>query len=137
VLQRRSVVSYALARRSALAELQRGVLSRTEACDAHPDLLRAARHHGEPTARRCPLCRGDRPLVTVTYVYGSELGEASGRARATKELAGLASRCADLRVFVVEVCRSCSWNHVSTSFGIGTGQPIESRGTRRRAAGRG
>jgi hypothetical protein len=137
VLQRRSVVSYALARRSALAEVQRGVLSRADACDAHPDLLRAARYHGEPTPRRCPLCHGDRPLVTVTYVYGGELGEASGRARATKELPGLAARCADLRVFVVEVCRSCSWNHLSTSFGIGSGQPVAARGAGRRAAGRG
>jgi hypothetical protein len=138
VLQRRAVIDYALARRATLADLQRGVVSRGEVCDAHPDLLRAARYHGEPSGKRCPLCRGDHPLAHVTYVFGAELREASGRARAQYELAALSQRHAELRVYVVEVCRACSWNHLSASFGIGTGEPSQA-GTspsRRRAAGK-
>lgn len=135
------MIDYALARRAALADLQRGVLSRQEVCDAHPDLLRAARHHGEPTQRPCPLCRTDlcrtdRPLVAVTYVYGDELGESSGRTRAQSELVALSLHHADLRVYVVEVCRACSWNHLVTSYAIGSGEVPARRPTRRRVAGR-
>lgn len=130
------MIDYALARRAALADLQRGVLSRREVCDAHPDLLRAARHHGEPLPRTCPVCPRERPLVAVTYVYGDELGESSGRTRAHSELVALSLHHADLRVYVVEVCRNCSWNHLATSFVIGSGEVPARRPTRRRAAGK-
>ncbi|HSP37517.1 MAG TPA: DUF5318 family protein [Frankiaceae bacterium] len=122
-MQRRTVVDYALARRATLADLARGVVSRREVCDAHPDLLRAARHHGESIDKRCPICRSPQSLVHVTYVYGDELREASGRARARSELVALSLRHTDLRVYVVEVCRDCSWNHLSSSFRIGTKAP--------------
>ena len=135
MLQRRAVIDYALARRATLAELARGGVSRRDLCDAHPDLLRAARYHGEPTDEPCPLCRSDRPLLHVTYVYGDELGESSGRTRAHSELVALSLHHADLRVFVVEVCRACSWNHLVSSFGIGTGEAAR-RPARRRAAGK-
>ena len=138
MLQRRAVIDYALARRATLADLGRGGLSRREACDAHPDLLRAARHHGEATTTRCPVCRDLHPLVAVTYVYGDELGESSGRARAQSELVALSQRHAELRVFVVEVCRACSWNHLRSSFVMGTGEALSrpARPARRRAAGK-
>lgn len=131
MLQRRAVIDYALARRAKLLEFQRGLLARTEVCDAHPYLLRAATHHGVPTETRCPVCRGKRPLVHVTYAYGDELGESSGRVRAHPEVVALSLRCADVRVFVVEVCRDCSWNHLVTSYSVGTG---ERRVRRRRTA---
>lgn len=134
----RSVIDYALARRATLAGLATGRLSRHDACDAHPYLLRAARHHGEPSTSRCPVCRTDKPLTHVTYTYGDELGEASGRVRATRELAGLAHRYSALTVYVVEVCQACEWNHLTTSFVIGTGAPVAARGgarqVRRRTA---
>ena len=50
--RQRQVIDYALARRATLVELARGRLSAADACDAHPDLLRAARYHGEPTDDR-------------------------------------------------------------------------------------
>jgi hypothetical protein len=134
VLQQRAVIDYALARRATLAELQRGRVSRSEVCDAHPYLLRAAKYHGEPTPKRCPLCRGDSPLWHVTYVYGDELGEASGRVRRQAELVTLSREHAELRVFVVEVCRACAWNHLATSFVIGTGRQSAAKPTRRRTA---
>jgi len=136
VLQRRAVIDYALARRATLIDLQRGLVARTEVCDAHPYLRRAATHHGVPTEIRCPVCRDDRPLVHVTYAYGDELGESAGRARAHPELVALSLRCADVRVFVVEVCRACAWNHLVTSYSIGTGDvgSGERRARRRRTA---
>ncbi len=119
VPQQRQVIDYALARRATLAGLARGQLSRSEVCDAHPDLVRAARYHGEATRVRCPICRKD-PLTRVTYAYGDELQHTSGRARSSRSLEGLAQRFARVRIYVVEVCRSCGWNHLCVSYLIGT-----------------
>ncbi len=125
------MVDYALARRPALTALAVGRTSVHDACDAHPYLVRAARHHGEATTASCPVCRGEKPLTHVTYTYGDELGEASGRVRATRELAALAEHYSALTVYVVEVCQACGWNHLTTSFVIGTGEPVPRRGARR------
>jgi Family of unknown function (DUF5318) len=127
----RSIIDYALARRAALTALEAGRVTRPEVCDANPYLLRAARYHGEPTTKRCPVCHagdperpkpGD-PLVHVTYGYGDELGDTSGRAWATSDLPALADRFSELRIYVVEVCTDCGWNHLVTSYAIGTGGP--------------
>lgn len=115
----RQVIDYALARRATLAELSRGQRSAAEVCDAHPDLQRAARYHGEPTEVGCPICRKQR-LTRVTYAYGDELAHASGRARSSRSLEALAARYTQVRIYVVEVCRSCGWNHLCVSFLIGT-----------------
>jgi len=116
---RSQVIDYALARRSLLADVAHGRVSFADVCDAHPDLQRAARHYGEPTDSRCPLCRNDR-LTRVTYAYGDELQHASGRARSTRSLEALATRYAYLRIYVVEVCRSCGWNHLVVSYVTGS-----------------
>jgi hypothetical protein len=129
----RSVIDYALARRAVLADLRAGRVSRLEACDAHPYLVRAARFHGEPTKKRCPVCRTAGPLVHVTYTYGDELGERSGRVQATRELPALAAQFSELRVYVVEVCAACAWNHLVRSYVIGTGDPPLRRSRRRTA----
>ena len=69
----------------------------------------------------------------MTYVYGDELGEASGRVRPSREIDRLEDQYAELAVYVVEVCQGCSWNHLTTSYVVGTGeQPV--RRARRRAA---
>jgi hypothetical protein len=130
----RSVIDYALARRAALADLSAGRISPLDVCDAHPYLLRAAKYHGEPTTKRCPVCRDHEPLSHVTYTYGDELGQNSGRVRTTKELPALAARFSELRVYVVEVCTRCRWNHLITAYVVGTGEPRTKRNPRRRAA---
>lgn len=132
----RQVIDYALARRAVLADLFAGRVSSTDVCDAHPYLLRAAKHHGEASDTRCPVCRHAEPLVHVTYVYGDALGEASGRARATPQLAAIARQYGEVRVYVVEVCPHCSWNHLVSSHVRGSVQPAVSRRTRSRAAER-
>lgn len=132
VRSQRSLIDYSLARRATLARLATGALSTSDACDAHPDLLRAAKYHGDPSPQACPVCRRGG-LTTVTYTYGAELGERSGRARRTRELAALESGYAEVTVYVVEVCRDCGWNHLTLSYVMGSASP-RARGRRRRAA---
>jgi hypothetical protein len=116
----RDVVDYGLARRAALADLFAGRASSMDVCDAHPYLLRAARYHGEPTETPCPVCRRG-PLIHVTYTYGDGFREeTNGRVRATVELAALEREHPEFRVYVVEVCRDCAWNHLVESFVLGT-----------------
>lgn len=127
---RRSVVNYALRRRATLASVHAGNTPLTDVCDAHPYLLRAARYHGEPTEVRCPICRKTN-VTHVTYVYGDELGQYAGRVKRGPELAEMAAEYGEFRVYVVEVCQSCSWNHLALSYVLGTGEP--SAGRRRQA----
>jgi hypothetical protein len=121
VWSQRSVIDYSLARRATLTSL-RGLGSTTveDVCDASPYLLRAARHHGEPTERPCPVCT-KACLTHVTYVYGDQLGQYSGRVRATAELEPMAREHGEFRVYVVEVCQGCSWNHLALSYLLGDG----------------
>src|SRR5437764_3742966 len=74
----RSHTDYALARRAVLRDLRRGVVTRLDVCDAHPELLRAARNVGEPAPHDCPVCGADSVRL-VSYVYGEKLREANGR----------------------------------------------------------
>jgi hypothetical protein len=127
VWSRRLVVDYGLARRAALAELHAGHLTVADACDAQPYLLRAAKHHGEPTDKRCPVCRREK-LTHVTYVYGDELGRYTGRVKGTEELMEMARQYGEFRVFVVEVCQSCAWNHLTVSYVLGHGDPPAASG---------
>ncbi len=113
---------HSLARRATLESLFSGGASTLDVCDAHPHLLRAAKFHGEPTQRRCPVCRREN-LSHVTYVYGDELGQFSGRIRSREEIEAMAREHGEFRVYVVEVCQGCGWNHVTTSFVLGDGVP--------------
>jgi hypothetical protein len=126
----RSVVDYALVRRTVLADLAAGRASAHEVCDAQPYLLRAARYHGERTEESCPVCRRE-PLVQVTYTYGDCFrADANGRARAPRELAGLAGEYPEFSVYLVEVCAGCRWNHLLASYVLGTGEPAQRRRAR-------
>ncbi|MCP3799400.1 MULTISPECIES: DUF5318 domain-containing protein [Allokutzneria] len=128
----RQVVDYALQRRALLAEVYAGRTGVAEVCDASPYLLRAAKFHGQPSTTTCPVCRKE-PLTHVAWVYGDELKHAAGSARTAEELAKLATLYEEFTVYVVEVCRTCSWNHLVQSYVLGTrGLPSPSR--RRTAA---
>jgi Family of unknown function (DUF5318) len=129
---RRSVVDYGLARRATLASVFSGRTRVTDVCDAHPYLLRAAKFHGEATDRACPICRKTK-LTHVTYVYGDELGRYEGRVKQAPELAEMAAEYAEFKVYVVEVCQSCAWNHLASSYVLGTGEPQTRRSRRARA----
>ncbi|HEV2888839.1 MAG TPA: DUF5318 family protein [Frankiaceae bacterium] len=115
----RDTVDYGLARRATLMELFSGRASTMDVCDAHPYLLRAAKYHGEATETPCPVCKKG-PLIHVTYTYGDVFKDTNGRVRATVELPALEREHAEFTVYVVEVCRDCAWNHLVTSYVLGT-----------------
>jgi len=119
----RSVIDYGLTRRGVLERIRGGdTFARDEHCDADPYLLRAARHHGEATERPCPICRAP-DLLHVTYVFGDELGPFSGRVKSSAELPVMAYEHGQFRVYVVEVCTGCGWNHLTLSYVLGDGTP--------------
>lgn len=123
----RCVVDYALARRAVLTGLASGRVRQADACDAHIYLRRAAKYHGEPTERACPVCRLEQ-LTHVTYAFGECFPNgANGRARPTREVCELAAELPEFSVFVVEVCLGCGWNHLVTSAVLGTGAPATRR----------
>jgi hypothetical protein len=131
----RSRVDYSLAKRATLVSLFWGSASATDVCDAHPYLLRAAKHHGEPTDQDCPVCHKDK-LTHVTYTYGDALGEFSGRIKASRELEEMEQQIHEFTVYVVEVCRRCGWNHLTSSYVLGHGRAPERRNSTRKAANR-
>jgi len=103
---------YSLARRAVLRDLRAGRVSRNDVCDAHPELLRAARNIGERVGKNCPVCRS-KDLFYVSYVYGDRLRAANGRALSQPgELDELARKHAEFDCYVVEVCTKCRWNHL-------------------------
>jgi len=118
----RRVVDYGLAKKAVVRSLRAGRTPRSEVCDAQPYLLRAARHFGEPTERLCPVCEREN-VTNVTYVYGDALGRHAGQAKVTSELADMAHDYDEFRVYVVEVCQGCSWNHLTVSYVLGNGPP--------------
>ena len=123
----RGVVDYTLAKRAALFDLAAGRTRQADVCDAQTYLLRAARYHGEPLDRPCPVCRRDG-LTSVTYTYGDCFRtDVNGRARRSADLGSLAREFAEFSVYVVEVCEECRWNHLVTSYVLGTGEPARRR----------
>jgi len=113
-------IDYRLARRHLIAEHKRGRLARNEVCDAHPELLRAARQVGDVTRADCPICEEEK-LVLVSYVFGPRL-PAFGRCITTKaELRRFNNQAGTYTCYVVEVCPGCGWNHLARTWALGRG----------------
>jgi hypothetical protein len=115
---RRGFIDYSLDKRATLLALFRGVV---DACDADPYLMRAAKYHGEKTERKCPVCKKDG-LVELRYTFGDQLGQFSGRIKNATELAEMEKEFGEFSVYVVEVCRECSWNHLCSTYLLGDGR---------------
>jgi hypothetical protein len=115
---RRGFIDYSLDKRATLLALFRGVV---DACDADPYLMRAAKYHGEKTERKCPVCKKDG-LVELRYTFGDQLGQFSGRIKNGAELAEMEKEFGEFSVYVVEVCRECSWNHLCATYLLGDGR---------------
>jgi hypothetical protein len=114
-----SHVDYALAKRAALRDLRRGVVMQRDVCDAHPELIRAARNLAVPTDEECPVCEIPG-LRHVRYAYGERLGPANGRAFVgDDELVKLNERHDEYRAYEVEVCVDCGWNFLVRSMLLG------------------
>ncbi|CAB4535019.1 unannotated protein [freshwater metagenome] len=115
---RRGFIDYSLDKRATLLALFRGVV---DACDADPYLMRAAKYHGEKADRNCPVCKKDS-LVELRYTFGDQLGQFSGRIKNGKELQEMEKEFGEFSVYVVEVCRDCSWNHLCSTYLLGDGR---------------
>lgn len=115
---RPGIVDHRLARRALITEYRKGRLARHQVCDAHPELLRAARSVGEPTTTECPICE-DATLVFVTYVFGPRLPPFGRCVTTKKELAQLGRRRDQLTAYLVEVCPACSWHHLLRTAPLG------------------
>lgn len=111
-------VEYRLARNAVISQFRKGRLSRIDVCDAHPELIRAARNIGTALDEACPICEAAE-LVHVTYVFGPRLPP-QGRCPATAaELGRLSRRADEVACYVVEVCRECAWNHLVRMYPAG------------------
>jgi hypothetical protein len=108
-------VDYTLAKRALLRDFRRGLLTRLEICDAHPELLRAARYLGAIARRPCPVCKQPE-LRLLAYVYADGLRVNNGRAVAVDEGLSLAASHQGAACYVVEVCTDCNWNHLAEAF---------------------
>ena len=116
----RAYVDFALKKRATVASIYRGLNTTSDACDADPYRRRAAKHHGELTDRDCPICHKAK-VSELQYVFGDQLGQYSGRIKTESELAEMQSEYGEFRVYVVEVCLNCGWNHLTASYLLGDG----------------
>ena len=110
-------VDYRLARNAVVGEYRKGHLSRLEICDAHPELMRAAEGVGQESREDCPICE-DVKLRLVSYVFGERLPAGGRCVTSESDLAKLASNGRNLYCYVVEVCPSCAWNHVTHAYSL-------------------
>ena len=118
----RSVVDYALARRATLKSVLAGRTTVADVCDAHPYLLRAAKFHGEPTED--PARSAGKPGSPTSPTYtGTNSASTRDGSRRARELDEMAPEYGEFQVYVVEVCQSCGWNHLASSYVLGTGEP--------------
>jgi uncharacterized protein DUF5318 len=109
------VVDYTFAKRALLRDFGSGIISRFDICDAHPELLRAARYMGEQSSRPCPVCDKDE-LKLLAYVYSDDLKANNGRVWELDKALSMAADHRGARCYVVEVCVGCSWNHLREAF---------------------
>jgi hypothetical protein len=108
-------VDYRLARQHLISEFRKGRLAQHEVCDAHPELLRAARECSQPTREDCPICETEK-LVLVSYVFGPRLPSFGRCITSAQEMKDLSKRSGEFSCYVVEVCPSCAWNHLARTF---------------------
>lgn len=109
-------VNYRLARDAVVRSFQKGRLSRIDVCDAHPELVRAARGVGEATTETCPICE-EGNVVLVSYAFGAGLPPSGRCVTGQTELRRVARAAAgDVACYVVEVCPGCRWNHLAHTF---------------------
>lgn len=114
----RGVVDHRLARRHLINEYHRGRLRQDQVCDAHPELIRAAKNLGSESSSTCPICQ-ETKLRLVTYVFGSRLPSHGRCVSTAKELAALNQRADDLTAYVVEACVECRWHHLLRVLPVG------------------
>lgn len=112
------IVDHRLARRHLINEFRRGRLRQDQVCDAHPELIRAARNVGSESRAVCPIC-AVAPLRLVTYVFGPRLPSHGRCVSTAKEMAAINQRGDELTAYVVEACIECRWHHLLRVLPVG------------------
>ncbi|HQY16562.1 MAG: DUF5318 family protein [Ilumatobacteraceae bacterium] len=120
------VVDHRLSRRHLINEYRRGRLRQDQVCDAHPELIRAARNLGAPATAACPICQLQE-LRLITYVFGPRLPSHGRCVSTAEELAKLNARPDELTAYVVEACVSCRWHHLLRVLPVGSSRPPRAR----------
>lgn len=120
------VVDHQLARRALINEVKRRRVSRDSVCDAHPELIRAAKHLGEASKTICPMCEVVN-VVLVTYVFGHGLPSHGKCVTDRKDIEKLQRTGHEYAAYVVEACPECRWHHLLRVL------PIAARGRSRAA----
>ena len=81
--------------------------------------------------------RYGRKLMVQRSLYGGTvLLLMMAFVRSAEELVLLATRFTEFSVHVVEVCRTCSWNHLVKSYVLGTPRPAKGTRPARRSGAR-
>lgn len=101
-----------------ISQVRKGRLPLDQVCDAHPELIRAARNVGTVTTTRCPICE-ETDLRLVTYVFGHGLSPQGRCVSTAKEMRQLNTRAAELSAYVVEACIECRWHHLLRVIPVG------------------
>lgn len=114
---RSAAVDFRLARNAVLADFRANRVMREDICDAHPELLRAAKA-GVVTTEACPVCE-DAALVHVTYAFGPRLPARGRCVDNAKEMRRLDASGEELSCYIVEVCPTCGWNHLVRKVPVG------------------
>jgi hypothetical protein len=120
------VVDHRLSRRHLINEYKRGRLRQDQVCDAHPELIRAARNLGSPASNACPICSAQE-LKLITYVFGPRLPSHGRCVSTAAELSKLNTRPDELTAYVVEACVGCRWHHLLRVLPVGSKRPPRAR----------
>lgn len=121
------IVDHRLARRSLINEVKKRRISKDSVCDAHPELIRAARNIGEPSKTICPICE-EVNVVLVTYVFGHGLPKHGKCVTEASDIDKLKRTGHEYAAYVVEACPGCRWHHLLRVL------PISGRGPSRSTA---
>jgi Family of unknown function (DUF5318) len=113
-------VEYRLVRNNLVREVHRGRVGAVDVCDAHPELLRAAKNVGRPTGDPCPIC-DDGDTVEVTYVFGAGLPPGGSCPDSLSQLNRLRRRAEPVLCYEVEVCPACAFHHLVRKYPAGAG----------------
>ncbi len=108
-------IEYLLAKKDLLRRYKAGQVAKNDVCDAHPDLIRAAKAIGAPSGQVCEICEiGD--IVHVSYAFGPKLPPHGRCIAGSDELDRLRETVTEFTCYVVEVCPQCHWNHLVRQF---------------------
>ncbi len=115
-------VEYRLVRNAVVRDLQKGKVRQVDVCDAHPELLRAARNVGKKTGESCPVCK-EGGTVQLTFVFGAKLPPGGTCPATATELNRLRRREEPVICYDVEVCPDCAFHHLTRKYQAGGRTP--------------